>query len=348
MRSGLILMTALPPTLGHKYLIDFANRYMRSLPDGGEIDILMNSRPCEPIPGDIRFDALRAHFDGPKYEWLYFHHYDQDIPQNPSEHPDFWNIWKDLIRKETANKPGDIVFASEEYGKKLAEVLECEFVPCNVYRQIIDVSGTLIRHGGPDFYYTQILPEMRPYFRKTITVFGAESCGKTTLSKHLAKALRGQWVPEWAREYLELCGAEVTEQKMNHIVHAQYASQQCVLAMNDKPFIVQDTDLLTTIGYYRIMGFPMPNDAVALFKATKSDLYIMMNDRIPFEPDILRYGNGARETDMKFWIDLLEEFGCNYHVMQATDPHGQIGEATKAVLEPYYEEFRALREFVRT
>ena len=36
-----------------------------------------------------------------------------------------------------------------------------------------------------------------------VTIVGAESSGKTVLAKHLAAALSCEWVPEFAREYLE-------------------------------------------------------------------------------------------------------------------------------------------------
>lgn len=346
MRNGLILMTALPPTMGHKYLIDFAVEYISSLPDGGYVCVLLNSRECEPIPGNVRFQALLDHYSDDKRRRLVFYHYDKDVPQNPSEHPDFWNFWKDLIREVTTNEPGDIVFASELYGIDLAKVLECEFIPANIYREVVQVTGTKVRKA-PWPHFDLILPEMQPYFQMTVTVFGAESCGKTTLSKRLAHALEGQWVPEWAREYLETCGEEVTAQKMRNITHAQHASQ--VLARKKgKPVIVQDTDLLSTIGYYRIMGIKPCAEIDRLARETKSDFYLMMNDRIPFEPDPLRYGGDRRESDMKFWIDILEEYGCNYYVVHETEPNAQLAEAQRQVANRYEERFRTLRDFVRT
>ena len=56
--------------------------------------------------------------------------------------------------------------------------------------------------------------------------------------------------------------------------------------------IVQDTDLLSTIGYYRIynkdykslLGYKR---ALQLFERSKSDLYIMPLSNIPFTPDPL-------------------------------------------------------------
>jgi nicotinamide riboside kinase len=44
---------------------------------------------------------------------------------------------------------------------------------------------------------------METSYPLVITIIGAESSGKTMLAKQLAEALSCQWVPEYAREYLE-------------------------------------------------------------------------------------------------------------------------------------------------
>jgi len=168
----LVLMTALPPTRGHGYLIDFAYAIANQI--GADVEILINTRDCEPFVED-RVDAVKSYFGKP------VHHYHGEVPQNPSEHPDFWGIWKGLIRSTTNNKPDDIVIASEHYGAKLAEVLECRFIPCDIGREVINISGTRVRQN-PLMYFDQILPTMQPYFRKTVTFFGQESVGKTTQS----------------------------------------------------------------------------------------------------------------------------------------------------------------------
>ena len=36
-----------------------------------------------------------------------------------------------------------------------------------------------------------------------VVLFGPESTGKTTLSRHLARHYNSVWVPEYAREYLQ-------------------------------------------------------------------------------------------------------------------------------------------------
>jgi len=163
------------------------------------------------------------------------------------------------------------------------------------------------------------MPAFRYDMVKRVTIFGAESCGKTTASRYIAGELDAYLVPEWARGYLETVGPELTEHKMLNIARGQFAAQMVPKKAADKLFIVQDTDLLSTIGYYRILGWKVPMELLTMFAITKADLYVLMDSNIPFEADILRYGGDKRESTDQFWIDLLEEFDCNYVVMKS-DP----------------------------
>lgn len=232
----------------------------------------------------------------------------------------------------------------------MANVLGCKFMPCNRYRETVQISGTAVRSDLMD-NFEFILPTFQTHIRKTVTVFGAESCGKTTMARWLAKELNGHFVPEWAREYLETVGAEVTDERMRAIIHGQHAVQQT--AQNDlfnKPFIFQDTDLFSTVGYYRLWGGGTDDDLDLVeyyAKRTKSDLYIVMNDQIPFEEDILRYGGNVRESKTQYWIDLLKEFDCNYYVVNYTDKQLQQTEVAQEVINFFFEKTNHIRKYKR-
>ena len=346
-RNGVIVMTALPVTLGHKFLIDFALKYLE--PTKGALQVLMYSRSFEPVSGIERFNALSKHYHQQIRlgSIVFIHVADDDVPQNPSEDPvDFWGNWKARIRALTINKKGDYLFASEIYGIKLAEVLDCEYIPCNIHRDVVQISGTKVRKD-PFTNFAEILPEMQHYFRRVVTLFGQESCGKTTMSRRLAQSLNGVMVPEWAREYLETRDAEVTEQKLSTIVKGQLANQLTVYDMFNKPFIFQDTDLLSTLGYYKFWQGNYPDELAELVNATKSDLYFVMNDAIPFEADPLRYGGDKRETTRQYWIDLLKEFGFEYHVVESIDLVEQEKEISEICLDSFNTHAN-MASFIRT
>lgn len=304
-------MTAMPPTKGHGYLIDWAHNYC-ILAEIPVLSVVVCTRPGEPFAKE-RYEAVDDYVEytldhgRTMVEVINLH---EDMPQNPPDHEDFWGLWCRKLQDFTGIEKGDIVIASETYGLDLARHLECTFIPCDIYREIIDIKATKVREN-PARFFDQVLPTFQHNMRKTITLFGAESTGKSTWAKRLAKGMNGYYVPEWARMYLETCGDRVTDEKMLEIARGQFSAQHAVSEMEDKPYIFQDTDLLSTIGYWRIYGKKEPDYLVEWFNQSKADLYILMRSDIPFVPDKLRYGGDKRESSDDFWRDLLTEFGCN-------------------------------------
>lgn len=345
MPNAIVLMTALVPTIGHKYLIDFAKNLLGW---GNKVHVILGTMDCEPVSGESRFKAFVEEY---MYDRLVvLHHLHRDVPQEPSEHPNFWNIWRGIVREFVDVQPDDYFVASELYGIDMANVLGCNFMPCNRYRETVPIKGTTVRHNLAA-NFESILASFQHHIRKTVTIFGAESCGKTTMTRWLSKELNGHFVPEWAREYLETVGATITDEKMRAIIRGQYALQKTV--QNDlfnKPFLFQDTDLFSTVGYYRLWGGGTAEDVDLVehyAKRTKSDLYIVMNDQIPFEADALRYGGNVRESKTQFWIDLLEEFNCNYYVVKSTDRKRQQTEVASKVLDFFLAETKHISEYIR-
>lgn len=344
MPNAIVLMTALVPTIGHKYLIDFAHSL---IPWTGKVHVILGTLDREPVDPLQRLSALRETYAS--YDDVIVHHLHRDVPQNPDEHPDFWNVWRDIVREFVDVQPDDYFVASELYGMDMARVLGCKFVPCNRYRETVSVKGSDVRYDIQGSFHT-ILPEFQKYLKKTVTIFGAESCGKTTMAKKLASEMNGWFVPEWAREYLETVGAEVTDEKMRDIVSGQFAVQRnAKLNLLNRPWIFQDTDLFSTVGYYRLYGGPQKDidEALDLAQDGVSDMYIVMNDRIPFEADPIRYGGDKRESGMQYWIDLLEEFELPYYVVKATDRNLQFLEVAKFLHEYHREQTKHIREYVR-
>lgn len=346
MPKAIVLMTALIPTEGHAALIKFATRFV------GEVHVIISGRTFEPVPLHRRSWAISKEFKD--FPSVHIHeHMDSNAPQNPSPEFEwdiaFWAYWKNTVNNFVGEvSTGDCVIASELYGIDLAKALGCKFVPFDINRYLVQISGTEVRediYSGWDY----ILPEMRHFLKKTVTIFGAESCGKTTMTKYLSDVLFSPMVDEWARPYLELpnVGPEVTEEKMEMIVNGQYALQGVAKDDISSYFTFQDTDLLSTLGYYRIWGHTPPEYLAGLARMYQSDLYIVMNDGIPFEQDILRYGETKRESKTQFWVDILEEFGCEYHVVKNTILHKQREEVVSVIWDFYDKNTSAIRNFVR-
>lgn len=159
-----------------------------------------------------------------------------------------------------------------------------------------------------------------------VTIFGAESVGKTTLSLALSKQLNCLYVEEFAREYLEQNGGEVTTEAMFDIWIGQ-RQLQINTRFYSGILVVQDTDLFSTVGYWDFWNgltpYQLADDAIKL----KSDLYIICPSNIPFVADPLRFGGDVRESTDQYWIDLCEDYGLNYAVLNRKSEHGRLLEA---------------------
>lgn len=333
---GVINMAALVPTMGHKYLIDFAASFVDKL------YVIICTRSFEPELTRKRVELMASEYYGAR-NVVFLEHSDDEAPQNDDGSTEFWSYWHNAINFLIPDGKLTHLFASEIYGKKFAEELGVEFIPVDIEREIVPISGTEVRLDLQE-NFRAVMPEFRKVLHKNICIFGAESTGKTTMANKLADKLGGSFIHEWTRPYLEAVGPELDETKMLNIVKGQWA------AMDNAPltelFDFRDTDLLSTIGYYKILGMEIPEELEQYFAWSKSDLYIVMNTDIPFEEDVIRYGGDKRESDTQFWIDLLEQYDCDYRLITETNRMKQFRQATKFIYEAC-EDLREIEEFVR-
>ena len=291
----------MPPHAGHCYLLDFASAYC---PD---LTVVVGSLAAEPIPGELRFQWMRQ-----LYPQLNVVHLTDENPQLPHEHPDFWNIWKSSLER-VLPKPIDYLFASEDYGAKLAEVLGATFIPCNGMREVVPVSGTEIRES-PRKHWGHIPMIARPYFCKKVLVFGPESTGKTTLCKMLTAEFDGALVPEYARTWLKGREDNFGLADMEIIAKGQCAAEAAALKRG-KPFVFCDTDALTTALWCQELFGSGPESVSRLAAESSYDLVLLLDVDVPWVDDALRLRPENREQFMERCKQALVEAGREFVVV---------------------------------
>jgi NadR type nicotinamide-nucleotide adenylyltransferase len=146
------------------HLIDHARRRVDHL------TVLVCSIKSQPIPGELRYQWLRE-----LYPDVNVQHCDDEIPQYPEEHPDFWDIWTRTIRRFCPVGP-DVVFTSETYGDRLAACLGARHDLVDLARTRVPVSGTLIREA-PREYWDFIPDVVRTYFEQRLGLNGLAATG---------------------------------------------------------------------------------------------------------------------------------------------------------------------------
>lgn len=273
MTRGFVLGKFLPPHYGHVFLCDFARRYC------GELTILVCTLDGDPISGDLRYGWMREMFPGCRVL-----HLTEDVPQDPADHPDFWEIWRGIV-KRFHPEPVDFVFASEDYGHRLAQEAGARFVPVDIPREAVPVSGEAIRRD-PFANWRFIPPPVRPWFVKKVCVFGPESTGKTTLACDLAARLDTIHVPEYGRVYTDAFGTDVGNDGLLAIARGHMAATAAA-ARRANRILVMDTDpVLTSVWSDMLTGGRDP--WFEGFDDT-ADLYLLTGIDMDWEDDGTRY-----------------------------------------------------------
>ena len=301
--TGFVLGKFMPPHLGHVFMCDFARAYCRRL------TILVCSLKDDPVPGVLRYRWMQALFPGCDVKWC-----QEDLPQAPEDHPDFWPIWRDVVARY-AGSP-DVVFASEDYGARLAAETGARFVPVDRARQVVPVSATMIRNDP--FRHWDFLPvPVRPYYAKRVVLFGPESTGKSTLAAQLAKRFDTVHVPEYARTYTDAFGTAVTAIDLERIAEGQRASLSAARRRANR-IVIEDTDrLLTAVWSDMLLGSRAP--AIGLID-DPADLYLLCDIDLPWDDDGTRYfpAPADRQRFFEACRAELEAWGLPYVVIQGT------------------------------
>ncbi|MBI2839218.1 MAG: AAA family ATPase [Acidobacteria bacterium] len=274
-RSGLIIGKFLPPHQGHQYLFDFARSYAERL------TVLVCTLRTEPIPGETRAAWVREMIPCARVV-----HVTDENPQDPREHPEFWQIWERTIRRVLPEGP-DFVFASESYGWKLAEVLGAEYVPVDHARQLVPISGSEIR-DRPMQNWDYIPSCVRPHYVRRVCVFGPESTGKSSLARQLAKHYRTVYAAEYARGLLDHKDGRCDPEDIERIARGHIASEEA-LARQANRVLFCDTDVITTTIWSEILFGGCPKWIREEADRRAYHLYLLTDVDVPWVKDPQRY-----------------------------------------------------------
>lgn len=299
----MILGKFLPPHRGHQWLIEFARAYTRRL------TVLVCTLEREPIPGGLRFEWVQAMCPGVRCV-----HVTEDLPQAPADHPDFWSIWRGVVRRYVPHEI-DCVFASEDYGWKLAEVLDAEYVPVDHERKVVPVSGTAIREQP--MRYWRYLPEpVRPYYLKRVCLFGPESTGKSTLAERLAAHFQTCYAWEYARPLLDFKDGRADYADIERIARGQLATE-AALAGRANRVLLCDTDVLTTTVWSDVLFGRCPPWVTRAAEQQRYDLTLLLDVDVPWVDDKQRFISRPSERRAFFerCRSALERAGRRYEIL---------------------------------
>jgi nicotinamide riboside kinase len=148
-----------------------------------------------------------------------------------------------------------------------------------------------------------------------IALYGPESTGKTTLAKQLAEHYKTEWIPEFAREYLQEKWNKTQQICEEHdllpIAVGQTKSENKALKKANK-LLFSDTCLLVTKVYSDIHYGQTNPILEKAAKKHKYDLFILTDVDVPWEKDDLRDAPSKRKDNLRVFEDVLIRYNKPY------------------------------------
>ena len=145
-----------------------------------------------------------------------------------------------------------------------------------------------------------------------IAVTGPESTGKTTLARQLAELFHGEYIPEFAREYVEKLPHHYTFLDVETIARTQVEQYLNTKANSEKIFIFDTWLIITKVWFKWVYGIT-PKWLEDQIKNCPIDLFLLCCPDLPWEADAVRENGG--ENRMKLFEEYRKEltgYGFNF------------------------------------
>ena len=157
-----------------------------------------------------------------------------------------------------------------------------------------------------------------------VVINGPESTGKTTLTKQLAEYFNTEYVPEFARDYLQEkwdLKKEVCSKEDLIVIVKEQVSLENELSLKANKILLLDTNIITTINW-SITHFDGYCDPWIIKQAEllKYDHYLITNIDIPWVKDDLRDRPNEREYMLSSLINEHDIRGLRYSIISGDKP----------------------------
>ncbi len=175
-----------------------------------------------------------------------------------------------------------------------------------------------------------------------IVVTGPESTGKTEIARHLAGMFRTEYIPEYARSYIEGLDRPYTYGDVEHIARVQEdLLKEAVHRENSIIFL--DTYLVITKIWFREVYRKIPGWIERELKESGIDLFLLCYYDIEWVEDPVRENPGSRRIYLyECYREEIELLGAPFEVIRGIGP-GRFEHAQEAILK-HFPNLKTLRK----
>ena len=327
MSLGIVIGKFMPFHRGHALLIE------RALSECDAVVALVCDAAWHDRPAARRAEWIRASFPSVSTVVL-----DQDELGISDEDSAGW------ARATTAalGRAPDVVFTSEDYGARYAELLGARHVLVDRERRARPISGTAIR-ADPQAHLEWLDPHVRADHVTRVAVLGAESTGKTTLARDVAAHFGVPYVAEFGRSYSEALPDPPryswSTRDFRIIAETQAAIEDDTACWVAGPLICDTNPFVTAVFHEAYLGFrdPALEESGA---ARRYDLFVLCDPRTPFAQD----GTGLRvDGSRRAWMDRRYRDYVDAHGAPVVQAHGSPAERCALTVQAIATSYRARR-----
>ncbi|MCS4307186.1 HTH-type transcriptional repressor of NAD biosynthesis genes [Rheinheimera pacifica] len=258
--------------------------------------------------------------------------------------PQGWGAYAAQL-KQTVPEPFSVIYGGEEsyrdgHNRYFPDV---EYKVLDPQRTQWPISGTEIRNH-PYLHWDYIAGSARPFFARKVLITGPESCGKTTLTRKLAKVYCTSWSEELGRDYQhDVVGGNgdlFDLEDFNRIAHLQYEQDLTALRSANKVCFF-DTDAVVTAFFSQVFLGRVASRVESFIDPAKYDLVIALKPTVPWVADGMRElgDQTTRESSFDQLMALYLSYGFDvsrFCVIDAPDYYQRLEGCIAAVEKSLY------------
>lgn len=269
---------------GHEAMIHFALLHCDFL------TVLICCSTQERLSADLRKSWLEATFHNIPRISIRTYIYDETLLPNTSEtSAAVSEVWAATFKQLLPDH--QLLITSEPYGDLVAGFMGISHLPFNPERNLYPVSATKVRTNLFDAW--AFLPDaVKSSLVTKVVLLGTESTGKTTLTEKLAHHFKASAVMEAGRDIV----ADSNDFGMPdlYLIAAAHAARIREMETGDSPLIIIDTDIHITLSYGMYAFGEMPDIDEDIYQANQADLYLYLNNDVPYFQDGTRLSEEER------------------------------------------------------